>query len=700
MLSALGRDTLAGLRFPLAGLTQARGARIAARGGPARRIQGREPGPVLPRGRGKARVPRAPRRPGRPARRDRRRRRGASSDRHRGHHHFTVGQRRGIGIGAPEPLYVLATDAASNRVVVGPREQLATERVRVREATLHRPGGRVDRVTLRYRSRAIACSVGRSPPGSTTSSRSTRRARLRRRPGPDRVPDGRRPGGRPRHDRGQTPRLPRREDRRDPRGLSGVLRGAGPPARALGLAGPAPGGHLHAADRRGDAAVQALFPRRGGAAPAIASSTRRSASARPTSREVGNTRRHLTFFEMLGNWSFGDYFKEESIAWGLELSVDVFGLDRDPIWVSVFGGDEELGLGPDTEAIEIWKANGIPEERIVQLPRSENFWQGGLDRPLRPLRGDVPRPRRGVRRARRAPGRRHRPLPRVLEPRLHDATSWPRTARSAPLPENNIDTGMGLERMAAILQGVESVFETDSHRPLIELAEELSGTRYDEDAATTRSMRIVADHARGATFLIADGVVPSNEERGYVLRRVLRRAIQQGRTLGLDPALARLVRGAHDRDDVRRLPGAGRSSARRSCAGSPPRRRASAARSTAARSCSRSCRRREGEGDLLDRRGGGVQAPRHLRLSVRPDQGAARRGGPLGGRRRLRGADGGAARACALRRRPAAAAMGTRRCCAFARVGPADRLRRLREPARADERGRGGARRRGRRRRW
>ena len=250
--------------------------------------------------------------------------------------------------------------------------------------------------------------------------------------------------------------------------------------------------------------------------------------------EVGNTRRHLTFFEMLGNWSFGDYFKEQSIAWGLELSVDVLGLDKDLIWATVFGGDEDLGLGPDTEAIEIWKANGIPEERIVQLPRAENFWQGGLTGPCGPSsemyldRGEA------------FGGPDERPgddTDRYLEYWNHVFMSYELAGDGSlsPLPANNIDTGMGLERMAAILQGVDSVFETDSHLPLIELAEELSGTRYDEDAATTRSMRIIADHARGATFLIADGVVPSNEERGYVLRRVLRRAMQQGRTLGLTP---------------------------------------------------------------------------------------------------------------------------------------------------------------------
>ena len=104
---------------------------------------------------------------------------------------------------------------------------------------------------------------------------------------------------------------------------------------------------------------------------------------------------------MLGNWSFGDYFKEQSIPWGWELSTEGFGFDPERIWVTVFEGDEELGLGPDKEAIEIWREIGVPEERIVRLPRSENFWQAGADRPLRPVLGDVPRPRRGVRQARR-----------------------------------------------------------------------------------------------------------------------------------------------------------------------------------------------------------------------------------------------------------------------------------------------------------
>jgi alanyl-tRNA synthetase len=253
----------------------------------------------------------------------------------------------------------------------------------------------------------------------------------------------------------------------------------------------------------------------------------------PDIEEVGNTRRHLTFFEMLGNWSFGDYFKDESITWGLELSIEVFGLDPDQIWVTVFGGDEDLGLGPDEEAIGIWKARGVPEERIVLLPRAENFWQAGVTGPCGPCAEMY------LDRGLEFGGPDDRPgddTDRFLEYWNHVFMSYElhEDGSLTPLPKNNIDTGMGLERMAAILQGVGSVFETDALRPLIDLAEELSGRSYDDDRATTRAMRIIADHTRGMTFLIADGVVPSNEERGYVLRRVMRRAIQQGRVLALE----------------------------------------------------------------------------------------------------------------------------------------------------------------------
>jgi len=257
--------------------------------------------------------------------------------------------------------------------------------------------------------------------------------------------------------------------------------------------------------------------------------------------EVGNTARHLTFFEMLGNWSFGDYFKAESIPWGWELSTEGFGMDPELIWVTVFGGDEELGLGPDEEAIEYWGAIGVPEERIVRLGRKDNFWQGGPTGPCGPCSELY------LDRGLEFGGEDERPGSdgdRFLEFWNHVFMSYDlhEDGSLTELPSKNIDTGMGLDRMAAILQDVPSVFETDHVRPLIDLAEELSGHGYEEGERVTRAMRIVADHARGATFLLADGVVPSNEDRGYILRRIMRRAIQQGNSLGLEsPWLGRFA---------------------------------------------------------------------------------------------------------------------------------------------------------------
>jgi alanyl-tRNA synthetase len=260
--------------------------------------------------------------------------------------------------------------------------------------------------------------------------------------------------------------------------------------------------------------------------------------------EVGSTARHLTFFEMLGNWSFGDYFKEESIPWGWELSTEGFGMAPERIWVTVFGGDEELGLGPDEEAIEVWRRVGMPDERIVRLGREDNFWQAGPSGPCGPCselyldRGE------GFGAADDRPGD---DTDRFLEFWNHVFMTYDLAADGtlAELPMRNIDTGMGLDRMAAILQDVPSVFETDLLRPLVELAEEESGRSYAEGGAVTRAMRIVADHSRAAAFLIADGVVPSNEDRGYILRRIMRRAIQQGRTLGLEaPWLGRFAERA------------------------------------------------------------------------------------------------------------------------------------------------------------
>ncbi len=258
---------------------------------------------------------------------------------------------------------------------------------------------------------------------------------------------------------------------------------------------------------------------------------------------VGNTARHLTFFEMLGNFSFGDYFKREAIEFAWQLSREVFGFAAEDIWVTVFEGDQDLDLGPDEEAIACWRDLGVEAQRIVECPRSENFWQAGPTGPCGPcselyidrgLAFGSPEDRPG--------GENERFLEywnlvfmQFEQVQAVDAASGSQrpTRILKPLPANNIDTGLGLNRMAAILQNKPSVFETDQFQPLIELGEELSGRRYGDDFASDRALRILADHSRAMTFLVADGVVPSNEERGYVLRRVMRRAIQQGRNLEL-----------------------------------------------------------------------------------------------------------------------------------------------------------------------
>jgi alanyl-tRNA synthetase len=249
---------------------------------------------------------------------------------------------------------------------------------------------------------------------------------------------------------------------------------------------------------------------------------------------VGSTARHLTFFEMLGNFSFGDYFKTEAIQFAWDLSRNVFGFPEERIWITVFEGDPKLGLGPDEEAIEAWMAVGVPRERIVACNRKENFWESGPTGPCGPcseLYLD-----RGVEfgTADDLPGGENARFLEYWNLVFMTFNQNP-PDELAPLPARNIDTGLGLNRLAVILQDVQTVFETDQFAPLIALGERLSGKSYGSDPATDRSLRILADHARGMVFLIADGVVPSNEDRGYVLRRVMRRAIQHGRALGLEP---------------------------------------------------------------------------------------------------------------------------------------------------------------------
>jgi alanyl-tRNA synthetase len=265
----------------------------------------------------------------------------------------------------------------------------------------------------------------------------------------------------------------------------------------------------------------------------------------PDIDEVGVTKRHLTFFEMLGNFSVGDYFKQGAVEFAWEFSLQHLGFDPERIWITVFEGDDALGLGPDEEAIEAWLSVGVPRERIVQLSREDNFWQAGATGPCGPcseLYYD-----RGLSFGAEddLPGGDNERFLEYWNLVFMQYDQEPEGVLT-PLPAQSIDTGLGLERMAAILQDVDSVFETDLFAPLIALGEELSGRTYGADPTTDRALRILAEHARGMSFLIADGVVPSNEERGYVLRRIMRRAIVQGRRIGIEPgflpAFAKLVR--------------------------------------------------------------------------------------------------------------------------------------------------------------
>ncbi len=265
---------------------------------------------------------------------------------------------------------------------------------------------------------------------------------------------------------------------------------------------------------------------------------------------IGTTTRHLTFFEMLGNFSFGDYFKAGAAEYAWALSREGFGFAEEDIWVTVFGGDDELGLGPDQEAIDVWLEVGVPRERIVELPRSENFWQMGPTGPCGPcseLYLD-----RGVEHGAPddLPGGENERFMEYWNLVFMEMDQNPEGVLTS-LPAKNIDTGLGLNRLACILQDKATVFETDQFAPLIALGEELSGRTYGQEFPTDKALRVLADHTRAVSFLIADGVVPSNEDRGYVLRRVIRRAIQHGRGLGLEPGF--LLRYA---DTVTELMGA------------------------------------------------------------------------------------------------------------------------------------------------
>lgn len=242
---------------------------------------------------------------------------------------------------------------------------------------------------------------------------------------------------------------------------------------------------------------------------------------------IGTTGRHLSFFEMLGNFSFGKYFKKEMCAWALEFSLNVLELDKDKLYFTVFEEDDE------TE--QIWLDLGIDPAHLSRLGEDDNFWRAGPTGPCGPcseiyydMGEDV-----GCGKPDCKPGC---DCDRYVEYWNCVFTQYDaQEDGSMPeLPFKNIDTGMGLERMAAIMQGVKSNYETDVLRSLISVGERLSGKKYGENSDVDLALRIMADHSRAITFMIADGILPSNEGRGYVLRRLLRRAIMKGNHIGIN----------------------------------------------------------------------------------------------------------------------------------------------------------------------
>ena len=251
---------------------------------------------------------------------------------------------------------------------------------------------------------------------------------------------------------------------------------------------------------------------------------------------VGRTPRHHTFFEMLGNFSFGDYYKKEIIAWAWEFVTEVLKLDKDRLWITIFETDDEAG--------EIWQSVGVPAERIKRKGKKDNFWgppgASGSCGPCSEIHYDL--------------GEQYKcsddcgidtcECDRWVEiwNLVFTELYQDEEGNQSPLEKKNVDTGMGLERITMVCQGVASTFETDLLKPILDKVSEMSGVAYKKSEKTDISLRIITDHARCVSFLISDGVIPGNEGRSYVLRMILRRALRHGKILGMElPFLYKLV---------------------------------------------------------------------------------------------------------------------------------------------------------------
>ena len=253
---------------------------------------------------------------------------------------------------------------------------------------------------------------------------------------------------------------------------------------------------------------------------------------------VGRTPRHHTFFEMLGNFSFGDYYKKDIIPWAWDFVTNVLKLDKDRLWITIFETDDE--------AYEIWRSVGVPDERIKRKGKKDNFWgppgASGSCGPCSEIHYDL--------------GEEYKcDDPRGCGIDTCECDRWveiwnlvftelyqDEEGNQSPLESKNVDTGMGLERIAMVCQGVASTFETDLLKPILDEVCKMAGVEYKKSEKTDVSLRIITDHARCVSFLISDGVIPGNEGRSYVLRMILRRALRHGKILGMDlPFLYKLV---------------------------------------------------------------------------------------------------------------------------------------------------------------
>ena len=263
--------------------------------------------------------------------------------------------------------------------------------------------------------------------------------------------------------------------------------------------------------------------------------------------EVGHDTDHHTMFEMLGNWSFGDYFKKEAISWAWELLTEVYGLDKSRMYATVFEGSEEDGVPFDQEAYDYWKQY-LPEDHIIRGNKHDNFWEMGETGPCGPC-SEIHFDLRDEAEVAKIPGRDmvNQSHPQVIEIWNLVFMQFNRKANGElePLPAKHVDTGMGFERLCMIMQGKKSNYDTDVFQPTISRIAAMAGKQYGVDEKCDVAMRVIADHLRAIAFSIADGQLPANAKAGYVIRRILRRAVRYGYTyLGFtEPTLCKLVAG-------------------------------------------------------------------------------------------------------------------------------------------------------------